>query len=106
MKKAMELFLSTAPIDAQEALSLGLINRVVPTGDVLSAARGMAQMLGTGPTAAYAKLKHLFDTTGHYSLEQQLDLEAEYFSESSKTADFREGVTAFTEKRGPQFTGK
>lgn len=106
VKKAMELFLSKTPIDAAEALSLGLINQVVPADEVLALARREAARLAQGPTAAYGKLKDLFNTTGHSSLEEQLDKEARYFSDSSKTADFREGVSAFAEKRKPQFQGK
>lgn len=106
LKKAMELFLSTTPTTAQDAQSLGLVNEVLPLEELLPTARAKAEALAKGPTLAIAKLKELLNATGHHSIEQQLDLEAQLFSESSQSDDFREGVTSFVAKRKPQFKGK
>lgn len=105
-KKAAELFFANKPFSVEEALEWGLINSIHPANELFDAAQQLAQRLAAGPTQAYAKLKQLLHATGGNTLEQQLALEAQLFSDSSKTEDFREGVTSFAEKRRPTFTGK
>lgn len=106
MKKAMEIFLTGQTVDASEALNLGLINRILPVADFLSEGRQLAQVLAMGPTAAYGRLKSLVNQTYHNTLEQQLDAEAQFFSESSGTEDFRGAVNSFLQKQPPVFQGK
>lgn len=106
MKRAMEIFMTGGTMTSAEALGSGLINRVVPAEDVLDQGRAMAQILSMGPTQAYARLKKLMNATFTNSISEQLALESKFFSASSKTADFREGVAAFLGKRAPEFQGK
>ncbi len=106
MKKALEIFLTGKNMTAQEVLELGLVNRVVPAAEVLEQGRQMAQMLAMGPTASYAKVKQLVNASFGNTLHTQLNLETELICKSSETEDFRSGITAFLEKRMPEFQGK
>jgi 2-(1,2-epoxy-1,2-dihydrophenyl)acetyl-CoA isomerase len=58
------------------------------------------------PTRGVGMTKRLFDEAAHNTLEEQLELEAELQAAATQTADFREGVNAFLEKRDPKFTGE
>jgi 2-(1,2-epoxy-1,2-dihydrophenyl)acetyl-CoA isomerase len=103
--KAWELSAGGDPMDAAEALRLGLVGRVVPVDDFEDAWRSFAASLAQGPTRAYALTKSLVDSASHCSLDDQLDLEIEAQSEAGATADHVEGVQAFLAKRPPRFTG-
>ena len=95
-----------ASIAAQQALGWGLINRVVPDEDLEDSSRKLLDFLAKGPTAAYANAKRLLNRTLYPDLAGQLEAEAEAQGEQGRTADFVEGVLAFTEKRPPNFTGR
>jgi len=104
--KALEMILTADPIDAQEALRIGLVSRVVPQGELLSCAEELAHRIAQrGPIAVrYAKeamLKGL-DMT----LDQGLRLEADLSLLLQSTQDRNEGIRAFLEKRTPQFKGE
>jgi len=105
-RKALELAMLAEPVRAPEALALGLVNRVVPAADLASEAMAMARRLAQGPTAAYARIKHLVGCSLGTDLSTQLDLEREAFLAGTRTADFREGAQAFLAKRPPQFEGR
>jgi 2-(1,2-epoxy-1,2-dihydrophenyl)acetyl-CoA isomerase len=105
-RKALELALLTEPVDAAGALGLGLVNRVVPAASLQSEAISMALRLAQGPTAAYARIKHLVGRSLGNDLPAQLDLEREAFLAGTGTADFKEGAQAFLAKRPPQFEGR
>lgn len=102
--KAMELILTAAMIDAAEALRLGLVNQVVPAGTEVDAARKMLQVIASkGPIAvaqSIAAINAFFDKT-----VDGFAFEAAAFGLTAGTADFREGASAFVEKRTPQFKG-
>jgi 2-(1,2-epoxy-1,2-dihydrophenyl)acetyl-CoA isomerase len=106
LKQAMEIALLGDRFDAQRALELGLVNRVVPLADLEAETLKLAQRLAAGPTAAYAKTKHLLNGALESSLEAQLLAEQESFAASAMTADFAEGVRAFVAKRKPEFQGR
>ena len=106
MKKAREIALLAETFDAAEALRLGLVNCVVPLGEVESEAFALARRLAAGPTQAYGRIKMLLDASGTNTLGEQLELERQTFAASTRTADFREGITAFLEKRPATFTGQ
>jgi 2-(1,2-epoxy-1,2-dihydrophenyl)acetyl-CoA isomerase len=104
--RARRFFLIGETLDAKTALSLGLVDSVVPDGAVQSEAERMARELAAGPTEAYGAIKRLFSRTLDRSLESQLEEEAQTLAAISRTADAREGVKAFVEKRKPVFVGR
>lgn len=106
LKKAKEIALLNERMDAQTALGLGIINRVVPLADLDKAADDLAAKLAAGATGAIGRTKALLNASLHRTLAEQLDAETEFFAESAASADFAEGVGAFMAKRPPTFTGK
>ena len=106
LKKATEIFMTGGRMSAAEVLALGMINRVVPPGQLLEVGRTYAQMLASGPTFAYGRVKALLRASYANSLHDQLALETEYLVQSSKTADFKNGVTSFLAKKMPTFQGE
>lgn len=106
IRKATELVMLSDSLTAAEALQLGLINRVVPHDALATATQEFVARLANGPTQAYARAKRLLTQSFDTPIAQQLDDEMDCFAECAGTADFREGVTAFVEKRKPIFTGK
>jgi enoyl-CoA hydratase len=103
--RALELLLTGAMIDAQEAWRIGLVNRVVPADQLLEDSRRLlAAILENGPLAVQACLS-LVDRGLDLGLDDALALEASWFGLLSATADMREGTRAFLEKRKPVFTG-
>jgi 2-(1,2-epoxy-1,2-dihydrophenyl)acetyl-CoA isomerase len=106
IKKAMEIALLGDRFSAQEAKDSGMINFVVPSVELATETQALAQRLAAGPTHVYGNTKALFYRSLESEFESQLQAEAEYFADCASRADFREGVSAFVEKRSPQFTGK
>jgi 2-(1,2-epoxy-1,2-dihydrophenyl)acetyl-CoA isomerase len=104
--RARRFFLLGETLDARTALQLGLVDHVVSDGAALGEAERIARELAAGPTEAYGAIKRLFAQTSELSLESQLEEEARTLAAVSRTADAREGVMAFVEKRKPAFTGK
>jgi 2-(1,2-epoxy-1,2-dihydrophenyl)acetyl-CoA isomerase len=106
LRKALELALVCDPIDAAEALRLGLVNRVVPADRLREEADTFARRLSEGPTLALGRLKRLMRESSGRDLDGQLDAEAEQFVASTRTADFAEGVEAFLGRRPAVFAGR
>jgi len=106
IKHAAELMLLGDRFDAQRALALGLINRVVPADALASEATALAARLAAGPTHAYGRTKALLQATLGDGFDAQLRRETESFAACAATEDFAEGVCAFLEKRRPVFTGE
>lgn len=105
LRKATELALLGDTLDAAEALRLGLVNRVVPMERLGAETDGIVARLATGPTLALGRLKQLLRSSLEHDLATHLDAEAAGFRACAATADFREGVAAFLDKRAAQFTG-
>ena len=104
--RALELLLTGDPIDAAEALRIGLVNRVVKKEELLAQAEAIARkILATGPIAVKYTLEAV-DRGLDLPLDQALVLEADYFGRCFETKDMREGARAFLEKRKPNFTGE
>ena len=106
MGRALEMILTGDPVTAQEAKAMGLVNRVVPHDQVLEEAKKLAGTIAARPKLAiqYSKAAVLRYADG--SLSEGLDHESYLHALSCGTADKKEGVAAFLEKREPKFTGR
>ncbi len=104
-RRAMGMALLGDTLDAEGALECGLVNRVVPTEALEAETAKVAAQLAAGPTRAFANTKRLLAEATGADYASQLQLEAECFAECAATADFMEGITAFAEKRRPEFKG-
>jgi enoyl-CoA hydratase len=104
--RALELILTGEPIDAERAYQIGLVNRLTEPDSLLEEARSLLRaILGNGPTALSFAIESV--TRGQeMGLDQALELEANLFGLLAATDDMREGMTAFLEKRKPDFTGR
>ena len=105
LKKAMEILLLSERFGPEEALRLGLVNRVVPEGELARATADVVARLVAGPVAAMRNAKRLLQQSLSHTLAEQLRSEAESFGACSATDDFVEGVRAFLDKRPPRFGG-
>jgi enoyl-CoA hydratase len=104
--RAMELILRGNQITAQEALQIGLVNRVVPSADLLQECRALAQELaGNAPMATRYAIEAI-NKGLDMSFAHGCVFEATLFGLVASTDDMREGTRAFLEKRKPQFTGR
>ena len=102
---ACELFFLGDTIDAQQALRLGLLNRVVAPEELEAETRKLAERLRDGPAISIAAAKHAVYASEHDTLEKMLQYETEAQVRCFESEDGKEGVRAFLEKRAPQFKG-
>jgi 2-(1,2-epoxy-1,2-dihydrophenyl)acetyl-CoA isomerase len=105
LARATRFLLMNETLDATEALSAGLIDQVAAPSDLEKIAREIAVKLKCGPTRAYGEIRALMLTAAHAPLEAQLELEAQALAQIAHTADAREGLAAFHQKRKPNFIG-
>jgi 2-(1,2-epoxy-1,2-dihydrophenyl)acetyl-CoA isomerase len=103
--RAFEWMASGRKLTAEEAHAWGLVSEVVESHVLASRAAEWAAEWAAKPTRGVGMTKRLFSQALENTLEQQLELEAELQTAATQTADFREGVDAFLEKRDPKFTG-
>ncbi|MGO4712018.1 enoyl-CoA hydratase [Bradyrhizobium sp. 2TAF24] len=103
--RARELYLLSPVLTAQEALALGMVNRVVPDAEIDAAAHELAMSLARGPTVTYGYIKKNINNAEQLSLEACFDGEALHHSRCSDTADHKEAAKAFVEKRPAVFKG-
>jgi enoyl-CoA hydratase/carnithine racemase len=101
--RASELLLTGAFITADEALRIGLYNRVVADGQLRSTARDLAGQLAQGPSLALGLTKHAIDNEAAMDLVTALETEAQIQASLMTHADFREAYDAFVAKRPPKF---
>jgi 2-(1,2-epoxy-1,2-dihydrophenyl)acetyl-CoA isomerase len=102
-QQAKEIVYRARPVPAAEALALGLATQIVPDAELESAAEALARRFARGPEFSFGVTKKLFKSMAVPSLEAFLDAEAWAQEACLLTADHREGVAAFLEKRPPQF---
>lgn len=103
--RASEMAFTNEALSAEQALSYGLVNRVVPDAELPAAAAEMAARLAGGPTRALGLTKRAFHRAMLEALERTLNYEAYLQDIASRTQDHREGLNAFIEKRPPSFKG-
>jgi 2-(1,2-epoxy-1,2-dihydrophenyl)acetyl-CoA isomerase len=105
MRRATELMMTGDVVDAESALAMGLVNRVVPDEKLQETAAALAARMASAPTQAIGRIKRLLDQSATSDYAAQLELERESQLLSGQTGDFKEGVAAFIEKRPPRFSG-
>ena len=105
LSKASEMTFTGDPIDAKEALACGLVSKVTPDAELLPTAGALAARIAANPPHAMRMTKRLLYEGRHMRLSSLLELAAAMQSLAHTTADHKEAVTAFLEKRPPKFKG-
>lgn len=104
--RAKDLIFTGRHVKAEEALRLGLVDRVLPADQVQQAARDWAAQFVDGPAQALSAAKEAVDFGGDVDLQTGLQIERQLFARLFGTADQKAGMAAFTNKEKPRFTGK
>ena len=103
--RARELYFTAELLDAERALAIGLVNRVVADAELEAETFGLAGRLARGPRIAYRYMKRNMNAAESGTLAELLDLEAWHHTRTGMTEDHREAARAFVEKREPSFHG-
>ncbi len=106
MARAMGLAMLAEPLPAEKAEQWGLIWKCVDDDKLMIETRALALRLATGPTLAYALTKQALYAAADSDFDSQLGLEAQLQREAGKSEDFREGISAFLDKRATRFIGR
>jgi 2-(1,2-epoxy-1,2-dihydrophenyl)acetyl-CoA isomerase len=93
-------------LTADEALEWGILSRVVADEELDAEAWKLARQIASGPTLAYGAVKDLVLRSDSERLESQMEHEARAIADAARTADAKEGIAAFFDKRAPEFGGK
>lgn len=104
--RAMEALMLAERIPADKALDWGMIYKVVPDDQLQSEALALAKRLAAGPTVSYGQIRKAVRAAQASTYEEALVLEADAQETAGKTADCTEAVSAFLQKRAPEFKGK
>jgi 2-(1,2-epoxy-1,2-dihydrophenyl)acetyl-CoA isomerase len=104
--RAMDMFVTGRPVSAQECFDLGLVKEVTTADELMPKAMAFAKKLAAGPTLAYANMKKMMFISMYQDFEKFAKAEVALQNECAASADFKEGITAFLEKRKAKFTGK
>ncbi len=104
--KARELYLLSETVVADQALSLGIVNRVFSDDELEAETRQLAERLASGPSITLGYMKQNINAAESGSLPQLLDLEAAHHARCGETEDHKEAARAFVEKRPPAFKGR
>jgi 2-(1,2-epoxy-1,2-dihydrophenyl)acetyl-CoA isomerase len=102
-RRAAEMMFENRELSAEEAAQAGIVTRLVPAEQLEAQARAVAQRIAAGPAVAFGQMRRLLRESGGATLDQQLAAETEAMIACGETADAREGVTAFLERREPRF---
>ena len=106
MSKAKEMLMMGDNVDAQEAYRVGLVNKVVPKGQLMDEAKKWAKKLASKPKRALGLIKRCIHCGADMDIASGLTLEMDCFSIAFTSEDGREGINAFVEKRKPNYKGK
>lgn len=106
LRRALELTLTNRVLSAYEAFDWGIVSQVVADGELEARTDALASDLASSATATLGASKRLLHGGWYGSLETQLEHEGRTISDASRTADGKEGVAAFLEKRAPRFEGR
>jgi 2-(1,2-epoxy-1,2-dihydrophenyl)acetyl-CoA isomerase len=106
MAKAFELCTMGSKVGAKEAVEMGLINKAVPAAELDNAVKAYTDYFAKAPTKAIGLIKKMLSKSTTATLEEMLEYEAYTQEIAGQTHDYKEGVTAFLEKRKPRFLGK
>jgi methylglutaconyl-CoA hydratase len=99
-----ELLLGAELIEAQRALEIGLVNRVVPADQVMNEAQKFAELVLQGAPNAVAHTKRLIEELWSTRVKEDVDLAVKHHMQARESAEAREGIAAFNEKRAPNWT--
>lgn len=105
MTRATELIMTGGTLDARTAYEYGMLNRVANAEEFTDVVRQLATQLADGPAMALSLIKRSLDVSANASLEQALDYEAQAQQLAGSSPEYREGVSAFREKRKAKFRG-
>jgi 2-(1,2-epoxy-1,2-dihydrophenyl)acetyl-CoA isomerase len=104
--RALGLAMTGEKLSAEDAAAWGLIWRCVADGELTATVDALATHFASAPTRGLARTKQAIYESFGRTLEQQLDVERDYQGELGRSADYAEGVAAFSAKRAPRFTGR
>lgn len=105
-RRAAQAYLRNTPITDAEALEWGLINEIVPADELRERALALAGELAHGPTKAFGAMRQLLRESWSNDLQSQLAAETRVIKDTANSADATEAITAFPQKRKPEFTGR
>lgn len=105
-QKAFEWSTMGTKVSAQEAFNLGIINRICKAEELDEEVKKLTDYYSKAPTKAIGMMKKMLNKAGHSDLETMLEYEAFCQEIAGKSEDYKEGVTAFNEKRKPEFKGE
>ena len=104
-QKAQALAMLGDKISASEAEKMGMIYKMIPFENFNTEVEKLAHKLANMPTKALGMIKELYNSSMTNTLEKQLEMESKYQIEAAQSNDYTEGVSAFIEKRQPNFKG-